>query len=89
MKNAKRNSSLLWCDLKKTKMKQSKAAVYATGLRPAFLSYPVSLSSADSVLTRCKYFYAKQATGELRYFFLNKLYIIMNTELFKVLNKNN
>ena len=43
---------------KKTKMKQSKAAVYATGLRPAFLSYPVSLSSADSVLTRCKYFYA-------------------------------
>ena len=50
---------------------------------------PKTLSSADSVLTRCKYFYAKKANSELRYFSLNKWYIIMNTELFKVLNKNN
>ena len=33
---------------------------------------PKTLSSADSVLTRCKYFYAKKATGKLRYFPLNK-----------------
>ena len=33
---------------------------------------PKTLSSADSVLTRCKYFYAKKANSELRYFSLNK-----------------
>ena len=33
MKNAERNTSWLWCDLTKTNMKQSKAAVYASGLQ--------------------------------------------------------
>ena len=41
------------------------------------------------MLTRCKYFYAKQANGELRYFSLNRLSVIMNKELLNVLNKNN
>ena len=33
MKNAKRNTSLLGCNLTKTNMKQCNAAVYATGLQ--------------------------------------------------------
>ena len=36
---------------------------------------------------RCRYFYAKWATGELRYISLNRLSIIMNTKLLNVLNK--
>ena len=71
MKNAKRKGTQVDCDLTKIScMKQSMAAVYATGfqqrscdthvtgkslLEPAFLCYPVSLFSENSVLTRCKY----------------------------------
>ena len=85
-------------------MKQCNAAVYATGLQlrsgdthvranrqSSLLFFIIQFPYLQQILRLpgVNNFYAKWATGELRYLSLNRLSIIMNTKLLNVLNKKN